>query len=461
MALAPYPIKAFVFSLFLTACGSSPAPSAVPPLASTEAAPTGAPAAPTASAGPSEAPKAPLEPLDLIASDAVGAVRIDLDRLRASPAFAEALKLVDTFPEASTQRAKLNTYSMICGFPLLEAVKEVVIAQTPQGSLIVIKPSVSTEQAMRCLRLSPEARSGSVGARRGVKLGGSTFVAYRGLLVTGDDEAVERALQPQTANGMRQRLDLGTDTIARGVADEAGPVRGLTADLRATDSALTFDARFTVLRGDLDVRMVKSQTAFLKQGPSPRARELLTSLGIDPNEMKRTAEGFVYDVQGTSRHVRLVVAGSGRTQAGILAAMVLSGIEQQAMKGQTYEARGTLRHIAQSLVTLSEAEGPSQGKFPVSAPSVPGSTEAIRGKAYTSTAANWGHASWKAIGFALHAPQRYAYSFATTPDRKHVVVRARGDLNGDGKLSLFELKVDIDATGVARVGELTEANPEE
>ena len=77
-----------------------------------------------------------------------------------------------------------------------------------------------------------------------------------------------------------------------GVADEAGPVRGLTADLRATDSALTFDARFTFGRGNVDVLMVKSQTAFLKKGPSPRARELLASLGIDPNEMKRAAEGL-------------------------------------------------------------------------------------------------------------------------------------------------------------------------
>jgi hypothetical protein len=50
----------------------------------------------------------------------------------------------------------------------------------------------------------------------------------------------------------------------------------------------------------------------------------------------------------------------------------------------------------------------------------------------------------------------------TAKDGKSVVVRARGDIDGDGITSLFELDVHLDAKGVPMIAPLIrERDPEE
>jgi hypothetical protein len=103
---------------------------------------------------------------------------------------------------------------------------------------------------------------------------------------------------------------------------------------------------------------------------------------------------------------------------------------------KTAEARSTVGMIAMSLATYAE----QHGKLPASAPAVP--KDVPRGAKYQSSPSDWS-GSWQAIQFTMDMPQYYSYSFKTAPDAKSAVVTAHGDLNGDGKMSTFEIKVEI------------------
>jgi type II secretory pathway pseudopilin PulG len=66
-----------------------------------------------------------------------------------------------------------------------------------------------------------------------------------------------------------------------------------------------------------------------------------------------------------------------------------------------------------------------------------------------------GSATWRALGFAPQTPLRYRYTFAPTkagcalptPGTGVLVVRAEGDLDGDGVLSSFERSASIQVAG--------------
>jgi hypothetical protein len=126
------------------------------------------------------------------------------------------------------------------------------------------------------------------------------------------------------------------------------------------------------------------------------------------------------------------------------------------------EAKSAVGVIARALVSYTEQEeatGKVRHKFPPSAPRVPRATP--KGAAVTTESKDWQHASWKAIHFEMPMPQRYSYEFVTSKDGKKCTVKAHGDLNGDGKESLFEVDLEIDKSGVAKIAPLREKDPRE
>jgi hypothetical protein len=82
-------------------------------------------------------------------------------------------------------------------------------------------------------------------------------------------------------------------------------------------------------------------------------------------------------------------------------------------------------------------------KFPPSAPLVP--DDIPYGKRVTPNPHAFSHPSWHDIGYSSDKPTFYACDFVTAKDGRSVVVRARGDIDGDGTTSLFELDVKLDA----------------
>jgi hypothetical protein len=99
----------------------------------------------------------------------------------------------------------------------------------------------------------------------------------------------------------------------------------------------------------------------------------------------------------------------------------------------TMEARVNLP----SLVKAVKAEQKKSGKLPLALPRTPAQVPCGSDpQAWPSDAAP----GWKALGFAPDGPVRYAYEYAPDADGKSFVVRAYGDIDCDGKSSVWEMR---------------------
>jgi len=80
-------------------------------------------------------------------------------------------------------------------------------------------------------------------------------------------------------------------------------------------------------------------------------------------------------------------------------------------------------------------------RFPESAPLTPAVPP--RGKKEADPPGTWDGPTWKALAFRPSAegvPHAYAFSFESTSGGSAFVAQARGDLDGDGVLSTFEIR---------------------
>ena len=80
-------------------------------------------------------------------------------------------------------------------------------------------------------------------------------------------------------------------------------------------------------------------------------------------------------------------------------------------------------------------------RFPESAPLTPAVPP--RGKKEADPPGTWDTGTWKTLAFrpaAEGVPHAYAFSFESTSGGSAFVAQARGDLDGDGVLSTFEIR---------------------
>jgi hypothetical protein len=120
------------------------------------------------------------------------------------------------------------------------------------------------------------------------------------------------------------------------------------------------------------------------------------------------------------------------------------------------EARANVRAIARAVVGYAEerAAVPGPRGAPVLPPALPPTpaTPTAERQAWPPSA----DPTWAAIGFQPIDPVYYSYEYAPDPDGRGFVVRARGDLDGDGALSLFEIRGQVDdSTGEITLAEIT------
>jgi hypothetical protein len=129
---------------------------------------------------------------------------------------------------------------------------------------------------------------------------------------------------------------------------------------------------------------------------------------------------------------------------GILAALATHGVKSYLTRSKAAEARNTVAAIARDYVFDWERESPtptpkSKRKL-VSYPAVPKTVP--RGTTYASTPKDW--APWKQLRFEMTMPQRFQYEIIAAKDGESAEIVARGDLNGDGRTSLFKVMVKVD-----------------
>ncbi|MBX3261484.1 MAG: hypothetical protein KF782_17510 [Labilithrix sp.] len=152
----------------------------------------------------------------------------------------------------------------------------------------------------------------------------------------------------------------------------------------------------------------------------------------------------------------------------LLVVLAATAIARWHAATMTVEAKNSLGMIAKDLSGAYEAEvqdptDPSRVLFHRLCPSsrpVPASTTAIAGKEYRSSPAEWrDDPGWFCMRFERSEPQRYQYQYTNEGDS--FVAVARGDLDGDGVLSTFELRGDVTEGRVVIRPWLQETDPYE
>jgi hypothetical protein len=129
----------------------------------------------------------------------------------------------------------------------------------------------------------------------------------------------------------------------------------------------------------------------------------------------------------------------GAALAGSLLAVAVPAFLHELHASRFVEPTDGLARMGASAVAYAEANH----RFPDSAPLTPASPP--RGKKEVDPPGTWEGPTWKALAFrpaAEGVPHAYSFSFESSGAGSAFVAQARADLDGDGILSMFEIRGD-------------------
>jgi hypothetical protein len=104
--------------------------------------------------------------------------------------------------------------------------------------------------------------------------------------------------------------------------------------------------------------------------------------------------------------------------------------------------------------TALAASRPIENAYPGTVGLTPATVPA--GQRATDPPGTWDHATWRELGFSQTVPHAFSFEFESknAPDISTFRAIARGDLDGDGSLSTFEIGGHVSAGGEPTVGAL-------
>lgn len=380
---------------------------------------------------------------------------IDGPRFVASPTFKailEALRQVRQLQALNPGAADpLSEAEQNCGFNPLAAVREVTFSADPATEEVTIVAALdrSADQAFQCFASIGKPVPGSLAGHTALCRESECLVARDDLLVFGKRPRLEALFAAFPApSGTPPKDDYLFVT-----GEFANPL-----GIQRTSFAMAPASDGTRLRVDAQANSPEDAANL-----EARARQLLSlapqRLASEPPELQQVAKTLLQNLtlehRGNTATATLTVEDA--TLAGSLAALTVYGVKRYVTLSKTAEARVTLVRIARELTAY--AIRARDHRFPRSAPRVPKQVPA--GIKYTSTSADWQHKSWAAIAFSLEDPQYYSYEYETSKDGKRATVRARGDVDGDGVESLFELDVKVEGNKAQVDPPTRETNPAE
>jgi hypothetical protein len=151
--------------------------------------------------------------------------------------------------------------------------------------------------------------------------------------------------------------------------------------------------------------------------------------------------------------------------AGIVVSVVAAQQRFRYSPSKQAEAINTLRFLERSMVASHERESAAGShRLCPSAPPVP--ERVPSGEKYTPHAEDYQHPGWSCLGFSMTTPQRYQYEVRVggpykgparggyDPGPNGYEISAEGDLDGDGKTSLFTVVGELGPHGVRRGAEM-------
>jgi hypothetical protein len=422
-------------ALALAACASAPAKA--PRQEAVELPAAGA----TVQAPPQERPLP--QTLAVLPPDADGYLFIDGARLRKSALFSvitESLASADVDPFLSVKTE--------CRLDPLQLVDQLALAFRGSGTPSVVASfslQGGPERALECLKQlgAQPLADGSLQVRPGL-----SATSAAGLLLIGDASAV-RLAAARRGPAKTERiaaLDPALERFPDAALVGAGSLGSMVPESGFGDAvlALTANDRHFLLR--LEAETTDSVSAKAYESAFKRASWLSGAGGKLP--------AIRLDSEGRRMIFELSVAGPPAEQAerlGVASALAVSSVRRYLARAKEAEAKNTVTQIAKDLVDYIERLPPGARRMPKSAPPTP--KEVPRGTAVTLASSDWQHPTWRALAFEMRAPQRYSYEIVTAKNRKSAVVRASGDLDGDGVLSHLSLEVHLDAHGDPIVAE--------
>lgn len=136
------------------------------------------------------------------------------------------------------------------------------------------------------------------------------------------------------------------------------------------------------------------------------------------------------------RGLTSVEIAAGVAVLGSLLAVAVPAFVRNVHASHFVEATDGLAHIQEGAGQCVHATGALPPAAPLTPPAVP------RGERVVDAPGTWDQPGWKAVDFRA-APEgmahRYAFEMETPP--RELVARAHGDLDGDGVVSTFEVRV--------------------
>ncbi len=143
----------------------------------------------------------------------------------------------------------------------------------------------------------------------------------------------------------------------------------------------------------------------------------------------------------------------------VILAVAVPAFVRRLRVGKMSEAATLLEELHRKTAAYYETpQGPSKRMhcLPISAGPAPVKPSSRRQSVDFFASSTPGAATWKSVGFNPSEPIRYRYTMEvrhegcdlrSIADEALVTFRAEGDLDGDGRLSLFERSAKIDAKG--------------
>lgn len=104
------------------------------------------------------------------------------------------------------------------------------------------------------------------------------------------------------------------------------------------------------------------------------------------------------------------------------------------------EAEDLLAYLGDRVADVHAATGKLP---PLAAGPTPVPSCCDQGGACAADPSLWATEGWRALGFSVDGTYRYTYSYAPDPGGTSATLRAIGDLDCDGRSSLYEVKLTV------------------
>jgi hypothetical protein len=426
-------------ALAAVSCGGAPAPKA---------------AAPPAAAPPAAAPPAAVAPRTASAEVARywvfdGTTQLQLyagmDSLMHTELFSGLVPAILAEADELLKAKQKDCLQALAG-----RARELLVGVDQRGGLFIVElggQGVKEARSACVGSLLPAERAAVTGAEEAYAVSGTEVVAVQpGVVLIGTKALVEAALAPHSVVVPRS-LEL------KGDQQLVFQVRASSPDISAAGAMRVSSERF---RLEADVEIPDEGLANMAEQKLNEAREQAKAMAKARPDIPLGALLKAFDVQRRGNQfksafeLREPVVDQAR-HLGVLIGLSVYSARRYVQDAKMAEAPNTLGSIALAYgATFKELPAPGKRaavKKLVSLPAVP--TSVPRGVKYQSSPDDWKR--WSSIHFALTEPQYYQYEVVAAKDGKTAEIIARGDLDGNGKASLFRLKIELNP----KTGEIT------